>query len=83
MLELRQKTFRRIESRVGDEMKIKAFIREHGNDFNAIMECEHCGSEQYNTSGYHDNYYHTQVIPAMRCKDCGKDREGKKAESVA
>lgn len=64
-------------------MKIKTITWEHRNDFNAVMVCEHCGNEQDNRSGYHDNYYHTQVIPKMKCKDCGKDRSGKTAEAVA
>lgn len=57
-------------------MKIKTIINECGNDFTAIMECEHCQSEQKLSSGYHDNFYHTKVIPAMTCKSCGKDRSG-------
>ncbi len=56
-------------------MKIKEITSEHRNDFAAIMECEHCGGTQKLTSGYHDNYYHTQVIPAMKCGKCGKKRD--------
>lgn len=68
--------------REGARMKIKTILWEMGNDFRAIMACEHCGNEQDNRSGYHDNYYHTQVIPAMRCKECGKNREGKDADAM-
>lgn len=57
-------------------MKIQTITSEHGNDFSAVMECEHCGSTQRITSGYHDNFYHTRVIPAMTCKSCGKNRDG-------
>jgi hypothetical protein len=57
-------------------MKIRQITFEHRNDFFAVMECEHCGATQENKSGYHDKYYHTQVIPNMHCKKCGKDREG-------
>lgn len=57
-------------------MKIKEITSEHGNDFSAIMECEHCGHEGKLTSGYHDQFYHTKVIPAMFCKACGLNREG-------
>jgi len=35
-------------------MKIKNITSEHRNDFCAIMECEHCGSTQKLSSGYHD-----------------------------
>lgn len=57
-------------------MKIKEICSEHGNDFTAIMICEYCGNEEKNTSGYHDNFYHTKVIPGMYCKKCGKNRAG-------
>lgn len=57
-------------------MKIKEITSEHRNDFSAIMECEHCGETHKLTTGYHDNFYHTQVIPAMKCKACGKNRAG-------
>lgn len=57
-------------------MKIENMIWEMANDFAAVMECEHCGWTKENRSGYHDNYYHTKVIPAMTCEACGKDRAG-------
>lgn len=63
-------------------MKIHRIISEHRNDFTAIMVCEHCGHEQLNNSGYHDNYYHTKVIPAMSCNKCGKDRSGHDSQHV-
>jgi C4-type Zn-finger protein len=57
-------------------MKIKTIISEHRNDFTADMECEHCGNVQRLTSGYHDAFYHTQVIPSQECKKCGLNRAG-------
>jgi phage terminase large subunit GpA-like protein len=57
-------------------MKIQHILSESGNDFTATMECEHCGSTQRLSSGYHDNFYHTQVVPAMTCRACGKNRAG-------
>lgn len=57
-------------------MKIKEIKSESGNDFTAIMVCEYCNREAKLTSGYHDSFYHTKVIPAMRCIECGKDRLG-------
>ncbi len=57
-------------------MKIKTYLSEHRNDFSAIMECEHCNREATITTGYHDNFYHTNVIPAMLCAGCGKNRAG-------
>lgn len=57
-------------------MKIKEVLWKSRFDFGAIMECEHCGHEAKNEYGYDDHFYHTRVIPAMRCKECGKDRSG-------
>ena len=57
-------------------MKIREILSEHRSDFTATMECEHCGATQKLTSGYHDNFYHSRVIPAMTCSACGRNREG-------
>ena len=57
-------------------MKIESITDEYRNDFSAILFCEHCGAKKKLTSGYHDNFYHTQVIPAMICWSCGLDRSG-------
>ncbi len=53
-------------------MKIKKITSQHRRDFTAIMECEHCGSEELNRYGYDDANYHQNVIPAMKCKHCGE-----------
>jgi uncharacterized Zn finger protein len=57
-------------------MKIAKILSEYRNDFSAMMECEHCGHTEKLKSGYHDNHYHTRVIPAMHCNECGKNRTG-------
>ena len=50
-----------------------------------LFECEHCGQSQRLTSGYHDNYYHTKVIPGIACRSCNKRRDGtvETAEPIA
>lgn len=66
-------------------MKITKILTQHRNDFTALIDCEHCGTEEKLTTGYHDEYYHTKVIPAMHCKnpECGKNRAGEvKKEST-
>lgn len=63
-------------------MKIQTITSESGNDFRAIMECEHCGRTQPLTTGYHDGYYHTKVVPAMTCKSCGRNRSGEVPEQA-
>lgn len=57
-------------------MKITEIMSEHGNDFSAMLECEHCSHTAKLSSGYHDNHYHTRVLPAMSCAACGKNRAG-------
>ena len=52
-------------------MKIKKIVSQHRRDFRAIYECEHCGHEREG-SGYDDANFHGNVIPAMKCKACGK-----------
>lgn len=61
-------------------MKIKEILSEYRNDFTAITVCEHCGHEVLNPTGYHDNHYHTKVIPKMTCPVCKKDRQGDSRE---
>lgn len=64
-------------------MKIKTILGEYRNDFSAVMECEHCGHTAKLTDGYYDNHYHARVIPAMSCKECGKNRAGDFAHTDA
>ena len=45
--------------------------RQHRRDFIALYKCEHCGHE-VESSGYDDDYYHTKVIPQIKCDNCGK-----------
>ena len=52
-------------------MKIKTIESQSRRDFIAIYECEHCGYEERG-SGYDDDHFHRNVIPAMKCKKCGK-----------
>jgi predicted RNA-binding Zn-ribbon protein involved in translation (DUF1610 family) len=52
-------------------MKIKKIVNQCRRDFRAIYECEHCGHVQEG-SGYDDSYFHNQVVPKMKCPECGK-----------
>ena len=53
-------------------MKIKKILWQNRRDFSAIYECEHCEHTQTNNSGYDDAYYHANVIPKMKCENCGE-----------
>jgi len=52
-------------------MKIQKILSQNRRDFQAIYECERCGStvEGY---GYDDSNFHQNVIPRMRCNLCGE-----------
>ena len=52
-------------------MKIKTITSQHRRDYTATMECEHCGHLQKD-SGYDDDFYHRNVVPAIKCGSCGK-----------
>lgn len=52
-------------------MKIKKILSQHRRDFQAIYECEHCGHE-HEDYGYDDGNFHMNVIPKMKCKECGE-----------
>ena len=53
-------------------MKIREITSQSRRDFRANMECESCGNVEKNVSGYDDAFFHTNVIPSMRCKKCDK-----------
>lgn len=52
-------------------MRIKTKISQHRRDFRAVYVCEHCGHEM-ESHGYDDAYFHQNVIPDMRCGECGR-----------
>jgi len=61
-------------------MKIKKVIWQNRRDFSALMECEFCGHQEMNNSGYDDRYYHDEIIPNMRCSKCGESTISKGGE---
>ena len=52
-------------------MKIKTIESQSRRDFSAIYVCEHCGHERHGY-GYDDDNFHRNVIPSMKCDECGK-----------
>ncbi len=52
-------------------MKIKKILHQHRRDFLANYECEGCG-HVVRAKGYDDRNFHDNVIPAMKCLECGK-----------
>jgi primosomal protein N' len=54
------------------KMKIQKITSQSRRDFWATMECEYCGNVEKDVSGYDDANFHNNVIPEMKCKQCGK-----------
>lgn len=52
-------------------MKIKKILSQHRRDFTAVYVCEHCGAESEGY-GYDDANFHDNVIPSMKCEECGE-----------
>lgn len=52
-------------------MHILRIISRSRRDFEAVYECEHCGYRKQ-SYGYDDDNFHRNVIPKMKCDDCGK-----------
>ena len=52
-------------------MRIKRILRQYRRDFWAIFRCEACGYE-CERQGYDDANFHVNVIPQMKCPQCGK-----------
>lgn len=53
-------------------MKLIKRTSQTRRDFRADYQCEFCGAEQKDKSGYDDSYYYTHVIPNMVCQRCGE-----------
>ena len=52
-------------------MRIKEIKSQSRRDFTAIYVCESCGHEKEG-SGYDDANFHQNVIPKMKCGECGE-----------
>ena len=55
-----------------NNMHIKQINSQHRRDFYAVYECEHCGHVTGEKQGYDDANFHNNVIPAIKCPNCGK-----------
>jgi rubredoxin len=55
-------------------MKIIKINTQYRRDFWADYECENCGHIMEDSGGYDDRNFHDNVIPDMKCNECGKSR---------
>ena len=52
-------------------MHIKEKTYQNRRDFKAIFECQDCG-HKVEKWGYDDRFFHDEVVPGMKCPECGK-----------
>ena len=54
-------------------MKLIKKIAQHRRDFQGEYKCEFCGHTQRdnNMSSYDDSFFHTEIIPNLKCLVCG------------
>ncbi len=62
-------------------MKITRITGQHRRDFTADMECEFCKATSKLGGGYDDANYYNNVIPNMKCKECGGSTNSKGGEA--
>ena len=55
-------------------MKLIEIIAQSRRDFQGKYECEFCGHIETDSGmdSYDDRYFHVNVIPNKKCKECGK-----------
>lgn len=52
-------------------MKLLEILDQYRRDFTGVSKCESCGFKK-TVCGYDDDYFHTQVMPNMKCDQCQK-----------
>ena len=60
-------------------MQVKKIDKTSDNDICCHLKCEFCGSEQCQY-GYDDEYYFNQVVPEIKCLNCGRSTRRKISE---
>lgn len=53
-------------------MKVTKRYNQHRRDLSIDLVCEGCSTTDTNNSAYDDGYFWTQVVPEMKCPNCGK-----------
>lgn len=63
-------------------MKITNTYDWNRRDFSYDAQCEHCGNVEKHTGGYDDSNYYNNVVPDMKCGNCGESSNSKKIEGA-
>ena len=65
-------------------MKLIEKLSQSRRDFQGKYKCEFCHNIETDEtmSSYDDEYYHTSVIPNIKCKKCGKSTINQKEEII-
>ena len=62
------------------QMKITKTYDWSRRDFSYDDKCEHCGYTSKNNSGYDDSNYYNNVMPQVKCKQCGESSLSKASD---
>ena len=62
-------------------MHIKKRFDQYRRDFMAVYACFWCGYE-FTGSGYDDDNFHSNVIPAWPCSQCGQKGGGPGSDTI-
>lgn len=65
-------------------MRVTRRYDQYRRDLYIDLECEDCGAAETNKSAYDDTNYWVNVVPNMKCKNCGKSSNdlGIRPESI-
>lgn len=63
-------------------MKIIKTYGWNRRDFQYDAKCEHCDHETKDNSGYDDSDYYNDVVPDLKCPNCGESSNSKQIEGV-
>jgi transcription elongation factor Elf1 len=61
-------------------MKLQKKTSQYRRDFTGNYKCEFCDHVEKDVSGYDDAYFHQEVTPKMKCKNCGKSTKSEGGE---
>ena len=61
-------------------MKITKTYAWSRRDFYYDATCEHCGHVSKEDSGYDDSNYYNNVMPQIKCKECGESSLSKETD---
>ena len=63
-------------------MKIIKTYNWFRRDFTYDAKCEHCEHIEKGNSGYDDSNYYNNVVPDIKCQNCGESSNSKQSDEL-